>query len=81
VSKALRYARCRGAETSTWVGLTALATLLAVILRPEEAEAIIKAGVAVMGCLKVGLPDVLGGQTPAPLPEADGSFWMPDRQR
>lgn len=44
-------------EPSTWRGLVWLATVAGLSLRPEQAEAIVTAGMALAGLLGVFLPD------------------------
>jgi hypothetical protein len=44
-------------EPSTWRGLVWLATVAGLSLRPEQAEAIVAAGMALAGLLGVFLPD------------------------
>ena len=44
-------------EASTWRGLVALLTAVGVVLTPEQTEAVVAAGLAVIGALGVFLPD------------------------
>lgn len=44
-------------EASTWRGLIAIATAAGVTISPEQAEAIVAAGLAVIGLLGAFLPD------------------------
>ena len=50
----IKYITERLSEPSTWRGLISLATGLGVKLRPDMAEAIISAGLALMGVINVG---------------------------
>jgi hypothetical protein len=47
----------RGKESSTWRGAVALLTALGVTLSPEQAEAIIALGLAVIGAIGVFTAD------------------------
>ena len=47
------YVLARGAESSTWKGLVALAVALGVGLSPEQQAAIVSAGLAVIGTIQV----------------------------
>jgi hypothetical protein len=44
-------------EPSTWRGAFAMLTALGVVLRPDQQEAVISIGLAVVGALGVFLPD------------------------
>ena len=44
-------------EASTWRGLVAIVTAAGVAISPEQGEAIVAAGLAVMGLLGAFLPD------------------------
>lgn len=44
-------------EASTWRGLVALLTAVGVVLTPEQTEAVVAAGLAVIGALGLFLPD------------------------
>lgn len=44
-------------EASTWRGIVALITATGVAISPEQTEAIVAAGLAVMGLLGAFLPD------------------------
>lgn len=47
----------RGKEASTWRGLVALVTAVGITLSPEQGEAIVALGLAVMGALGAFIPD------------------------
>lgn len=47
------YIKARLGEASTWRGLTALLTALGVTLSPEQTNAVVSVGLAVMGALGV----------------------------
>lgn len=49
----MKYLIERLSEMSTWRGLAALATALGVKLHPEQQDAIIAAGLAVIGLINV----------------------------
>lgn len=44
-------------EASTWRGLVALLTAVGVVLSPEQTEAVVAVGLAVIGALGLFLPD------------------------
>lgn len=44
-------------EASTWRGLIALVTAAGVTITPEQTEAIVAAGLAVIGLIGVFMPD------------------------
>lgn len=44
-------------EASTWRGLVALLTAVGVALTPEQTEAVVAAGLAIIGALGLFLPD------------------------
>ena len=44
-------------EASTWRGITALLTAIGVVLSPEQTNAVVSAGLAVMGVLGVFAKD------------------------
>lgn len=50
----IQYILERLNETSTWRGVISLLTGLGVKLRPDLAEAIISAGLALMGVINIG---------------------------
>jgi len=50
----IQYILERLNETSTWRGIISLLTGLGVKLRPDMAEAIISAGLALMGIINIG---------------------------
>jgi len=50
----IQYILERLNETSTWRGIISLLTGLGVKLRPDMAEAIISAGLALMGVINIG---------------------------
>ena len=47
----------RGSEASTWRGITACLTAVGIALSPEQEDAIIAAGLAVMGLIGVFTAD------------------------
>lgn len=47
----------RGNEASTWRGITACLTAVGIALSPEQKDAIIAAGLAIMGLIGVFTPD------------------------
>jgi hypothetical protein len=47
----------RGKEASTWRGLVALLTAVGVTLSPEQVNAIVASGLAVIGVLGAFFPD------------------------
>lgn len=47
----------RGKEASTWRGLAALVTALGIALSPEQIEAIVALGLAVIGAIGVFFAD------------------------
>ena len=51
------YLLARGQESSTWRGMTLLATAGGANLRPEHAEAVVLIGLAVAGLIAVLFPD------------------------
>ena len=51
--KIINWALERLSENSTWRGIAALATAIGVTLSPEQANAIIAAGMAVIGAINV----------------------------
>ena len=55
--KLLNYLRERAGEASTWRGLVVIATALGAHLSPEQAEAIVVAGLGVSGLIGAVLPD------------------------
>lgn len=44
-------------EASTWRGIVAMVTALGVVLQPDQVEAIIAAGLALIGMIGAFLPD------------------------
>ena len=52
-----QYLLERGKEASTWRGLIALLTAIGVALTPEQGEAIIALGLAVIGAIGVFTAD------------------------
>lgn len=48
-------------EPSTWRGLLALATAAGVTISPEQSEAVIAAGLALIGLIGVFAKDKIGG--------------------
>lgn len=68
MKKFLHFVLARARERSTWLGLVSLATALGLMLTPEQAEAIVAAGIAVAGLLSVLTVDKKDGgdgQNPA----------------
>lgn len=57
----IKYLLARGREASTWRGLTLLVTAAGVALTPEQAEALIAAGLAVAGLVGALVPDAKTG--------------------
>lgn len=53
----LQFVLARLKEPSTWRGLVALAAAAGLTVNPEQAHAIVAAGLAVMGVLGTFLPD------------------------
>jgi ribosomal protein L12E/L44/L45/RPP1/RPP2 len=53
----LAYLLERGKEASTWRGLVALLTAVGVSLEPNQMEAIVALGLAVIGAIGVFLAD------------------------
>lgn len=53
----LDFILARGKEASTWRGLVALVTAAGVALNPTQIEAIVAAGLAVIGILGSFVPD------------------------
>ena len=53
--KAFIVSRLR--EASTWRGIVALLTSLGIVLSPEQAEAVIAAGLAIIGMIGTLAPD------------------------
>lgn len=53
----MEYIKARMSEASTWRGLVALVTALGVALSPEQVEAIVAIGLAVMGVVGAFIPD------------------------
>lgn len=51
------YILARGKEASTWRGLVALLTAVGVTLSPEQIEAIVALGLAVIGAIGVFFAD------------------------
>lgn len=49
-------------EASTWRGLVALLTATGITLTPEQSDAVIAAGLAVIGVIGVFFKDKLGGK-------------------
>lgn len=47
----------RGKEASTWRGLVALVTAVGITLSPEQGEAIVAFGLAIIGVLGAFVPD------------------------
>lgn len=64
--KLVRMLLRRLAEPSTWRGLTLLLTVCGIALSPEQADAIMQAGLAVVGAIGLFLPDHIGAR---PQPE------------
>ena len=56
----MEYLMQRLKEPSTWRGLAALLTAFGVVLSPEQTEAVLAAGLAVMGILGAFMPDRFG---------------------
>lgn len=53
----MEYIKARLTEASTWRGLVAIVTALGVALSPEQVEAIVAIGLAVMGVVGAFVPD------------------------
>lgn len=53
------YALARGREASTWQGLITLLSACGVMLRPEQQQAILLAGVGLVGLLGALFPNEL----------------------
>lgn len=54
----LKYIIARLSEASTWRGLAMLVTMVGIKMSPEQANAIMTAGLSVVGALGVFLPDL-----------------------
>jgi hypothetical protein len=61
----MSYILARLAEASTWRGIIFLLTAFGVHVSPEQSNAIITAGAAVIGAASVFLPDSLKPKAPA----------------
>lgn len=57
MSNLTKYILERLKEASTWRGIVALITAVGVALSPEQVEAIVAAGLAVVGLIGVLTPD------------------------
>jgi len=53
----MEYIIARLKEASTWRGIVAIITALGVALSPDQVEAIVAAGLAVIGLVGVFVPD------------------------
>lgn len=56
----MQYLIDRLKEPSTWRGLTAILAAFGLTLSPDQSEAILAAGLAVMGLLGAFMPDKFG---------------------
>ena len=54
----LKYIIQRLGEASTWRGLVMLATMVGIKLSPDQTNALLTAGLSVVGALGVFLPDL-----------------------
>lgn len=55
----MNYVLRRLTEASTWRGILAIVTACGVILSPEQIEAIVASGLALMGIIGVFFPDAV----------------------
>jgi hypothetical protein len=57
----MNYIFARLAEPSTWRGLVALVAAFGVVVSPDQIEAIVAAGLAMIGIIGAFLPDRVQG--------------------
>lgn len=60
----MSYILARLMEASTWRGIIFLLTALGVQISPEQSNAVITAGAAIIGAISVFLPDSLKSKAP-----------------
>lgn len=56
-----RYIAARAGEASTWRGIVLILTAIGVQFSPEQAEAVVAAGLFVSGLIGAAFPDPKGG--------------------